>query len=113
MVATYEDANLIVQLMRWGTELDLEDALNVIFSNSFDPDDVTVDSAAVRKVLRYGETIGTLVKHDVLDRALLIDLMWVEGIWARVGAHARFARERTGEPALYGNFEALATTVER
>jgi hypothetical protein len=32
MVATYDDAGLLVQLMRWGTEMKLEDAFSVIFS---------------------------------------------------------------------------------
>ena len=108
MVATYEDANLIVQLMRWGTELKLEEALGVIFAESFDREDGSVDIPEVRRVLLFGETIGALVKHNVLDRELLRDLLWVDGIWRQVGAHALFARERVGEPALYENLEALA-----
>lgn len=113
MVATYEDANLIVELLRWGTEMGFESAVEVIFSDSFDPADGSVDSPDARKVLYFGETLGTLVKHDVLDRALLVDLLWIDGLWSKVGAHARYARERDGEPALYENFEALATNEDR
>jgi hypothetical protein len=113
MVATYEDANLIVELLRWGTEMGFENAMEVIFSDSFDADDGSVESPDVRKVLYFGETLGTLVKHDVLDRGLLRDLLWIDGIWSKVGAHARFARERDGEPTLYENFEALATNGVR
>jgi hypothetical protein len=109
MVATYEDANLIVELLRWGTELGFESAMEAIFADTFDADDGSVDSPDARKVLYFGETLGTLVKHDVLDRGLLLDLLWIDGIWSKVGAHARFARERDGEPALFENFEALAT----
>jgi hypothetical protein len=36
-------------------------------------------------------------------------LLWIDGIWSKVGAYARYAREKMGEPALYENFEALAT----
>ena len=36
MVATYDDAGLLVQLMRWGTEMKLEDAYSDIFSEGFD-----------------------------------------------------------------------------
>ena len=111
MVATYEDAGLIVQLMRWGTELGLEDALSSIFSESFDADDGSKDDPAVRKVLFFGETVGTLVKHKVLDRGLLRDLLWIDGIWSRVEAHVRYARERDGEPTLYENLEALVENV--
>jgi hypothetical protein len=59
-------------------------------------------------VLLYGETLGTLVKHDVLDRALITDLWWVPGIWARVRPAVLLTRERDNEPKLYENFEALA-----
>jgi hypothetical protein len=111
MVATYEDANLVVQLMRWGTEMGLEESLSVIFSDTFDADDVSLNSPDVRKVLYFGETLGTLVKHDVLDRDLLRDLLWVDGIWRKVGAHALHAREEAGEPALYENFEALVVST--
>ena len=113
MVATYEDANLIVELLRWGTEMGFENAVEVIFSDSFDAADGSIDSPEARKVLYFGETLGTLVKHDVLDRALLLDLLWIEGIWSKVGAHAHYARVRDGEPALYENFEALASDRAR
>lgn len=114
MVATYEDANLIVEVLRWGTEMGSENAIEIeiVFSDSFDADDRLVDSPEVRKVLYFGETLGALVKHDVLDRGLLLDLLWVDGIWSKVGAHARFARERNNQPALYENFEALASKAE-
>ncbi len=109
MVATHEDAMLAVQLMRWGAEMGLEDALHTVFTEEFDPDAVT-DDPSVRKVLTFGEVIGTLVKHDLLDRDFLIDLLWVEGMWSRVGPTARRARERASEPRLYENFEALVSS---
>ncbi len=109
MVATYEDANLVVGLMRWGTEMRLEESISVIFSDAFDADDASLNSPDVRKILYFGETVGALVKHNVLDRELLNDLLWVDGIWRKVGPHALRVRERAGEPRLYENFEALAT----
>jgi hypothetical protein len=48
-----------------------------------------------------------MVKHGLLDRGLVVDFLWVEGIWARVEPHARQAREHANEPRLYENFEAL------
>jgi hypothetical protein len=108
MAATYDDAKLVVQLMRWGTELGLEDALRTIFAEVFDPDIAKEEDPAVGKVLLYGETLGTLVKHDVLDRDLICDLWWMAGIWARVQPAVARTRELDGEPKLYENFEALA-----
>jgi hypothetical protein len=108
VVATYDDANLIVQLARWGTEMGLEDATQVLFSEGFDPKTASTDEASVRKVLSFGEVVGTLVKQGVLNRGLVLDLWWVAGLWARVQPAAAQDRERLGEKRLYENFEALA-----
>jgi hypothetical protein len=108
MVATYDDAGLLVQLMRWGTEMKLDVGYNEIFSEGFDPD-APDTGPAVRDVLFFGETVGALVKHGVLDRELLLDVFWADGIWAKVGPSALRAREMAGEPRLYENFESLAS----
>lgn len=105
--ATHEDAMLMMQLLRWGAEIGLEDALRALFSEDFDPEREPMESPVVAKVLDFGETVATMVKHGLLDRGLLVDLLWVEGIWARVEPHARRAREQENEPRLYENFEAL------
>jgi hypothetical protein len=105
--ATHEDAMLMMQFMRWGTEMGLEDALGAIFSEDFDPETELTESPAIRKVLYFGEALATMVKQGVLDRGLVVDLIWIEGIWARVESHARRAREHANEPRLYENFEAL------
>lgn len=106
---THEDAQLIVQLARWGTELGVEHAVSRVFADDFDPDsaDMLTDEA-VRTLLVYGESIGTLTKHNLLSAQLVRDWLWVDGIWARVSAAAMRQRERFGEPRLYENFEALA-----
>ena len=109
MPATYEDARLVVQLVRWGTEMGLDDAVGVIFASDFDPEAATADDPAVRKLLAFGETVGTLTKQRVLDRDLVLDLWWIEGMWTRVGPAARRRRDEMGEARLYENFEALAT----
>ena len=113
MVATYDDANLVVQLVRWGTEMGLDDAVHTLFADGFDPAQSSVDEPAVRKMLSFGEVIGTLVKQGVLDRGLVADLWWATGLWARVGPAAEGERERLGEPRLYENFEALAASAGR
>jgi hypothetical protein len=109
---THDDAVLMIQIAQWGTSLGLEDALPQIFADDFDP--ATADAmndAAVRKILMFGESIGTLTKRDLLSSELVNDWLWVQGLWARVGPAAVRARERVGEPRLYENFEALAASA--
>jgi hypothetical protein len=105
--ATRDDAMLMMQFLRWGTELGLEDALKTIFSDDFDPQGEPAASPEVGKILTFGEALGTMVKQGLLNRELVVDLLWVEGIWARVEPHAHKARESDREPRLYENFEAL------
>lgn len=59
-------------------------------------------------VLALMELIGTFVKQGLLDRALVHDLLWVSGMWARCAGVARGLRDESGEAAMYENFEALA-----
>jgi hypothetical protein len=109
MVATYEDAALVVQLLRWDTESGVNEALGVIFSELFDGEKAAPDDLNVRKVLMFGEAVGALVKHHVLDRDLIRDVYWFDGIWSRVKFHALAAREQENEPSLYENFELLVS----
>jgi hypothetical protein len=108
MAGTHEDAELIIQLVRWGTEMQLEEAVAELFSDGFDPESASMDTPAVRKALYFGETIGTLVKQGLLNRDLVYDLWWIKGIWGRVGPAAVAQREKLGESRLYENVEALA-----
>jgi len=110
MAANNEDAALVIQILRWGAEIGLDEATHEIFAEGFDPEFATADDKAVRTMLAFGETVATLVKHKTLDKDLVEDLWWVDGAWARVGTAAKKARERLGEPRLYENFEALATS---
>jgi hypothetical protein len=109
---THDDALLMVQLARWSTEIGVEDAIPHILADDFDPDtaDMLADDS-VRKLLLFGESVGTLVKHDLLSAELVHDWIWVQGIWNRVGPAAIRQREKFGEPRLYENFEALAKSV--
>jgi hypothetical protein len=100
----------MIQIAQWGTALGLDAAVGAIFAEGFDPEAADVSSdEAVRKVLQFGESIGTLTKHELLSTELVHDWLWIEGLWARVGPAARKQRERFGEARLYENFEALAS----
>ncbi len=110
MVATYDDASLVVNLLRWGTEMKLDEAYMTIFSPDFDPSETDPGDPAVSKILYFGETIGAFVKHGVLDKDLMLDIFWADGIWPLVRASALQAREGANDARLYENFEALVAS---
>jgi hypothetical protein len=99
----------MIQIAQWGTSLGVQDAMPRIFAEDFDPETAdAMSDQAVRTMLMFGESIGTLTKHNLLNVKLVHDWLWVEGLWARVGPAAVKQREKFGEPRLYENFEALA-----
>ena len=108
MPATYDDANLVMQIVRWGNEMGLTDAVVALLADEFDPEAAGTDDPSVLKVLNFGEVVGTLVNQGVLDRGLVLDMWWMAGLWTRVGPAARRQREHLGEPRLSENFEKLA-----
>jgi hypothetical protein len=111
MAGTHDDAVLIVELSKLAAMLDLNDATRRIHAPDFDPQTAELGDPAVQKILNFSETIATLVKHDLLDRDLVNDWIWIKGFWERLGPAAERARERTGTASLYENLEALAMGV--
>jgi len=109
-MASKDDASLMVQILQWGSLMGVEDALHTIFSDDFDPAEASAEQTAVRKVLYFGEAIGTFVKQGVLDRDLVLDLFAIRFSWQRVGPAALRVRNETGEPRMYENYQALAET---
>ena len=108
MAGTREDAALIVELAKWGAMIGLAEASRTVFSDDFDSDSAEALDPHVQTVLVFHETVGTLVKNELLDRDLVLDWLWVSGAWARVGAAALEARAHADVAALWENFEALA-----
>ena len=105
---TREDATLVIQIAQWMAASGMNEQMPKLWADDFDPATADPQSEPVRLALGTFETIGTLVKHDLLSRELVHDWMWIEGIWERVGPAALRMRESAGEPRLYENFEALA-----
>ena len=110
-MATREDATLLIQVLQWGAQMGSDEAFAHIYSDDFDPQSVDGHNPYVRKALNFGETIGTLVKHGLLDRELVLDLWAIESSWERLAPAALKARERTGEPRMFENYEALAKSA--
>jgi len=103
-----QDGALIVQLSQWGSAMGLEEAMHAVWADDFDPEAASAEDILVSRLLNWGETIGTLTKNGLIDTDLVLDWLWVSGVWARVGPAARKQRDKHGVPALYENFEALA-----
>lgn len=108
MAGSPDDAKLLVQLAQWGATMGIDEASGVVFADDFDAEAADANDEAVRKVLYFFETVGTLVKNDLLNRDLVFDWLWVAGAWDRVGPAALNARAQLGSAGLYENFEALA-----
>ena len=68
------------------------------------------DYAAVIAVLKWHETVGTLVKQGLLNRELVLDWLWVRGMWDMCEDIALGQRAETGVPQMWENFEALAAS---
>jgi hypothetical protein len=106
---TREDAQLMLQIAQWGTSMGVTDAWGEIFSDDFDPYEADAIEPSIRNVLTFCETIGTLVKRDLLSKELVEDWLWIDGLWGRVGPAAIKQREKLEEPRLYENFEAMTS----
>jgi hypothetical protein len=104
-----DDGALMVQLLQWATTLNLYDAGNAVLAPDFNPESAHAADHAVGSLLTFGEGVGTLVKHDLLDRDLVLDMWAIRSVWKRLESVVRRERERIGEPKLYENFEALAS----
>jgi hypothetical protein len=61
-------------------------------------------------VLKWYETVGTLVKQGLLDRGLIHDWLWVAGVWDTCRGIAMGQREESGVAEMWENFEALAVS---
>lgn len=107
-MADKQDALLMVQLAQWGTGMGLQDATAAVFADGFDPESADARDREVNTILAFGETVGTLTKNGLIDTALVLDWLWVAGLWSRVGPAALRARSKQGIAELYANFEALA-----
>jgi hypothetical protein len=51
MPATYEDANLVVQLLRWASQLGVVEAVSAVTADDYDVDSASADDPAVRALL--------------------------------------------------------------
>ena len=107
-MAERRDGELLVQLAQWGSAMGLEEAMHGVWADDFDPESASTEDTFVSRILNWGEAVGTLTKNGLIDTDLVLDWLWVAGVWTRVGPAARKSRDKHGVPQLYENFEALA-----
>jgi hypothetical protein len=114
---THQDASLILQLMQIHAMNDLSVANSWLWSDQFIPDYEeftkkypagSEENRNISKICGHFETIGTLWKHNLINEELLFDWLAVAMIWERVKGYALGARQASGEPRLFENFEAMA-----
>ena len=108
-LAEQHDATLLVELAQRGSSLGLEEAQQHLWSDDFEPATAGPRDPLVARLLTFFETVGTLTKNGLLDEALVLDWVWVSGIWSRLAPAVQQAREALGVPQPYENFEQLAS----
>lgn len=114
---TYRDATLMLQLAQWQATLNVQEALNWMWSDQFvaDFEEFTEkypwgseESGRAAKICGVFEMLGTLHKHGLFNEDLLFDWLAVFAIWERIKGYALGVRQLAGNPRFYENFEALA-----
>lgn len=115
--ATAQDAQLLVSIFNGPLAMRAQDGLALLYTynqppawEQFDADHPGGSEGArnVSALLNLNEEIATFVKHGLLDRDLVFDLLWVKGAWDRCGQIAMHYRDAAREPEIYANFERLA-----
>lgn len=114
---TQADAQLLLQLAQLSQTTLMERGQALLWKNrpaglsweQFQELDVeSQEYGAVLAVLKWHETVGTLVKQGLLNRDLVLDWLWVSGTWELCRQIALGQRAETGVPQMWENFEALA-----
>lgn len=114
---SHDDAAALVQLVHLHAQLQVSDGLDVVWRPDFPQDPYTIDAwyppgtdgrRGLESVLVWFQTVGTLVKHGLLDPAIARDVARADLVWARIGPMANAERGRTGDDEMWGGFELLA-----
>ena len=109
MTETQEEARLMIELSRWGTDMGLEEALAALFVPDTETSTGGDGDPNARTVLWFFEFVGALVKRDAISLAFVRDVWWIDGIWPLVKDHVLQAREGSGEASLYEHFESMVS----
>ena len=112
-----DDATALVQLVHLHAQLQVSDGLDVLWRPDFPNDPYTIDAwyppgtdgrRGLESVLVWFQTVGTLVKHGLLDSSIARDIARADLVWARIGPMAVAERGRTGDDEMWSGFQLLA-----
>ena len=114
---SYQDANLMLKFLQWGSTSGVDEALNWLWSENFEDNYSQFEKKYPPGSKQYGyatkacgwyEAIGTLYKQGLFNEKLLFDWLAVRVRWNHLENFAKGLREKMGEPKMYENFEAMA-----
>jgi hypothetical protein len=114
---TKDDAHLVIELARLGSQMVHPKARGWIWSDEFvaDGDEFfekyppgTDEFLYVSGMAGWHETVATLWKRGLVSEELLFDWLWVAGVWDKLKDILITMREGAGTPQLWANFEAMA-----
>jgi hypothetical protein len=117
---THEDGQLLVQLARLNAQSGCSEASNFIWSDAFvsDYDEFkrkfpkgSREFGYIGTLAGFYETVGTLVKNELLNEDLVHDWLAVHMVWQRLEGVLIGMRDEAGEPRLWENFQALALRI--
>ena len=119
---TREDADMMLRLAQLGALMNLEEAVNYVWSDAFPSDwaqfkakfpEDSREASLVFRLLRWYETVGTLYRNGLVNEDLLFDWLAITGLWDRVRGFALGTRQESGEARLWENFEHMAEAGRR
>lgn len=118
---TRDDATLMIELAQLYEAQDSAEAAGWIRSDAFIPaydafyakyPQGTPEAIKLNKLLGFYETLGTLHKHGLMSEDLLFDWLDVQSTFERVKDIVK-GMQAAISPAMYENFEAMATAQQR
>jgi hypothetical protein len=117
---TYDDANVMLQLARWGSEAGLQDASSFLLSDEYEEDFEAFnekfpwgsqEQKYATLICNWHETLAALWVNGLMNEKLISDWAAVGMVWNRIKNYALGIREQSGNPRIYEHFEALANAL--
>jgi hypothetical protein len=116
----YEEANLMIQLLRWGSETGFSEASNFLWSDEFEEDYEAFkqkypwgsqEQKYASQLCGWYESLGALWVNELISEKLIGDWFAVAMVWERIKNYALGIREQSGNPGIHEHFEALAKAL--
>lgn len=113
------DAQVLIALYEAQAAHNIAETMGYVFSNDF-PTDFKVfrqtyergsnstQEQGVTRMIGYFETIGTLLRNNLINEDLVYDWLAVDMVWNRVKGYVLGHRRESGNARMYENFEYMA-----